>query len=362
MASYSAMQFFFSPLWGRLSDRHGRRPLLLISLAGSTISYAIFAYGCRLTGDTSLVILFASRIFAGIFGANITVAQAYIADISKPEERSKRMGLIGMAFGLGFIFGPALGGISLTYLGMTGPGIVASVLCGLNFIFALVRLPESRTPGSAPVSKRPGWQAAAHVLSRPYIGLLITVFFLATFAFTCFETTLPLLVRANFNLELERNAKIITFLFAYCGILGALVQGGAIGRAVKAFGEAKLIVGSLIVFAIGMCGLPFAGKWSLLLVLLGLLSIGSSLIRPPVFGLISLLTPEDQQGETLGVAQSAGSLARIFGPIFAGMTYNQNHSFPYLVCGGLSVLAAVLLVGKVGALRNAAGTRGSAPS
>src|SRR5438093_4063751 len=148
MASFSAMQFFFAPLWGRLSDRVGRRPVLLVSTAGATISYAIFALGCSLGGPGGLLVLFASRIFAGICAANITVAQAYIADITPPEDRSRRMGLIGMAFGLGFIFGPPIGSISHKYLGITGPGWVAASLCAANLILAYSILPESWKPSS----------------------------------------------------------------------------------------------------------------------------------------------------------------------------------------------------------------------
>src|SRR5437773_3367505 len=149
MAAFSAMQFIFAPVWGRLSDRIGRRPVLLLSTAGATISYAIFAVGCAVAGTPGLVVLFASRIFAGICGANITVARAYIADVTPPEDRSRKMGLIGMAFGLGFIFGPALSSVSLSGFtipvfqirfggfGPQGPGCVAAGLCAANFIFAL---------------------------------------------------------------------------------------------------------------------------------------------------------------------------------------------------------------------------------
>src|SRR6266496_2082475 len=155
MASYSAMQFLCAPLWGRLSDRIGRRPVLLISTAGAAVSYAIFAVGAGMPGPTGLAVLFASRIFAGICGANITVAQAYIADITPPEERSKKMGLIGMAFGLGFIFGPALGGVSLKFLGNTGPGWTAAALCAVNFLLAWFILSESRQLSSEHVASRP---------------------------------------------------------------------------------------------------------------------------------------------------------------------------------------------------------------
>src|SRR5258708_3211284 len=153
-ASFSAMQFLFAPGWGRLSDRIGRRPVLLVSTAGAAISYAIFAFGCGLPGKTALWVLLGSRILAGICGANITVAQAYIADITPPADRSKKMGLIGMAFGLGFIFGPVISGVALKYFGNTAPGWAAAALCTVNFFLALFILAESLQPSSGHASNR----------------------------------------------------------------------------------------------------------------------------------------------------------------------------------------------------------------
>lgn len=359
MASFSAMQFIFAPIWGRISDRIGRRPVLLISTAGGAIAYAIFAIGSGMTGTTALVILFASRMFAGVCGANITVAQAYIADITPPEDRSKRMGLIGMAFGLGFIFGPFLGGLALSYYGPTGPGWLAAIFCAANFIFAAIRLRESYVPGAHNVAPRPRFGQWVHTLSQPKIGLLVVIFFLATFCFAAFETTLGLLVSKNFNIDPMRkgDAKIVGYLFAYCGIIGAIVQGGLIGRAVKYFGEPLLIGISLVVLAIGLAPMPFlhghvpvgkewlqpiGGIWFLFFGALTLVSIGSSLTRPPLFGMISNLTPATEQGATLGVAQGAGSLARIFGPIFAGIFFEQHPAVPYIVCAALSFVTGLL--------------------
>ncbi len=359
MASFSAMQFVFAPIWGRLSDRVGRRPVLLISTAGGAIAYAIFAVGSGMTGNIALVILFASRMFAGICGANITVAQAYIADITPPQDRSRRMGLIGMAFGLGFIFGPFLGGLALSRFGPSGPGWLAAIFCAANFIFALVKLRESYTPGSEAVAPRPRFGQWVHTLSQPKIGLLIGIFFLATFCFASFETTLGLLVSKNFNIDPMRkaDAKIVGYLFAFCGIIGAIVQGGLIGRLVKLFGEPLLITISLVVLALGLAPMPFlhghvpvgkewlqpaGGIWFLFLAVLALVSIGSSLTRPPLFGMISNLTSASEQGATLGVAQGAGSLARIFGPIFAGIFFEQHPAVPYLVCAVLAFITGLL--------------------
>src|ERR1039458_1360242 len=192
IASFSAMQFVFAPIWGKLSDRHGRRPILLISTAGAALSYVLFAVGSGFENHTlALWALLISRMFAGACGGNITVAQAYIADITPPENRSKRMGLIGMAFGLGFIFGPAISGIALKLFGVTGPGWAAAALCTANFVLAYSILAESLKPGSKHVANRPRLAQWGHTLSQPKIGLLILIFFLATFAFSCFETTLP---------------------------------------------------------------------------------------------------------------------------------------------------------------------------
>ena len=348
MAAFSAMQFIFAPVWGRLSDRIGRRPVLLLSTAGATISYAIFAVGCAVAGTPGLVVLFASRIFAGICGANITVAQAYIADITPPEERSRRMGLIGMAFGLGFIFGPVLSGLGMHFFGIPGPGWIAASLCGANFFFALARLPESWRPASEHAAQRPRFSQWVHTLRLPKVGLLVVVFFLATFCFTCFETTLGLLVSQNFNLKIQNvNGQFIfdekvVYLYAYCGIVGAFVQGGAIGRAVKRLGEPLLISLSLVLVAVAIGPMPFAKNWWELLFLLALLSIGSSLTRPPVFGMISILTPAHEQGATIGVAQGAGSLARIVGPIFAATSFDKHPSLPYLICAALSFLTGLM--------------------
>src|SRR6185436_6193321 len=213
----SAMQFIFAPIWGRLSDRIGRRPVLLFSTLGAAGSYALFAISSGMENHgAGLWLLVASRAFAGICGGNITVAQAYIADITPPEQRSKKMGLIGMAFGLGFIFGPILGGVSLKYLGSTGPGWVAAGLCAANFLLALFILTESRQPTSEPVAQRPHLDQWLHTLRAPKIGLLVIVFFFATFCFSCFESTLPLLVSDNFNLDIqneEASATTIVYLF-----------------------------------------------------------------------------------------------------------------------------------------------------
>lgn len=347
VASYSAMQFLFAPFWGRLSDRIGRRPVLLASTGCASLSYLLFAYGCS-RGDSTgtdligLWIIIASRALAGVCGANLGVAQAYIADITPPEQRTKKMGLIGMAFGLGFILGPAISFGAVRLWGYAGPGLAAAVLCALNFVSAFARLPESWTPNAEHVPDRAHWAQFKTALHRRGIAMLVVVYFLCTFAFTCFETTLGIVVADNFNLDSERDAGTIALLFVFAGVIGAAVQGGAVGRLVTRFGEPNLIAISLVLAGIGLAAVPFAEVWLLLLLALVPLSIGSSLARPPIFGLLSRLTPANEQGSTIGVAQSAGSLARIAGPIFAGTLLHFSNTLPYVICAAIMLLTAVL--------------------
>jgi MFS family permease len=364
---FSAMQFIFSPIWGRLSDRHGRRPMLLMSTAGAAVSYFLFAVSSRLGQPVpALALLFASRMFAGICGGNITVAQAYIADITPPDQRSRRMGLIGMAFGLGFTFGPSIGSFSFKHLGDMGPGLVAGALCASNFLLALFVLTESLQPSSEHVAQRPHLAQVKHTLARPRVGLLVVVFFLSTFCFSCFEITLALLVGDNFHLPFgssRSSAGIVGYLFFYCGLIGASVQGGLTGRLVKKMGEPKVIATSLILTAISLGILPFikgnplvswrtlfhsdGSAWWFLLAALGLLAIGSSLTRPPLFGLLSNLTSAREQGATIGVAQSAGSLARILAPLFGTTVLLYVPAATYLTCTAILLVTTIIVAQKL---------------
>ena len=362
IASFSAMQFLFAPAWGKLSDRIGRRPVMLVSNLGAAGSYALFAIACGMSGTTGLIWILISRVFAGICGANLSVASAYIADISPPEKRSARMGLIGMAFGLGFIFGPAIGQFALSGFniggftlwgihvpnifhfggfGKQGPGWVAACFCLGNFILGFIILGESRQPSSAPVAPRPKFNQWWQTLAQPKLGILIVVFFFATFCFTCFESTFPLLAKHQLSLGGKNLNESVGYLFTYCGLISAILQGGVIGRLVKKFGEPKLIFVSLLIYAVSLFALPFATTMPALLVVLALLAIGSGLNRPPVFGMISLKSSADEQGANLGVAQSFGSLARMVSPIFASTLFFVDAKLPYLICGGIALLTGI---------------------
>lgn len=358
IASYSMMQFLFAPAWGRLSDRIGRRPVLLVSLAGSTASYVLFAIASGLEGKAALTMLLVSRVFAGICGANLSVASAYIADVSPPDKRSARMALIGVAFGLGFIFGPVLGGLSFKAFSFPGPGWVAAGFCCFNFLMAIVVLGESKKKTSTPSARLPKLEQFANTLRQPNIGLLIGVFFLATFCFTCFESTFIRLMNDFGHLE-EHYAM---YFFAYCGVIAIIVQGGLMGRLVKRFGEQRLIYASLFILAVSLGLLPFFMGVAGMLLTLGLFATGSGMNRPPTFGLISLLTPAGEQGSTLGVAQSAGSLARILGPIFANTVYDYIPALPYLFCAGIAFCAGLVAYHYLDRNRPLPQGSGNAPS
>jgi MFS family permease len=338
VASFSLMQFICAPMWGKLSDRIGRRPVLLVSNAGSALAYAGFGFASRFEGSTALWLLLASRVFAGICGANLSVASAYIADVSPPEKRSKSMGLIGMAFGLGFILGPALGSFSADKFGLAGPGWVAAGICAANFLFTATALVESLKPSTEAKARRVRYEQWAHVFRKPTVGFLVALYFFATFSFAAFEVTIGLLLKKKFNY----GPKEVGYYITYCGLLSALLQGGGIGPLIKRFGERKLLSVALVVVAVGLLMIPYVSSISGLLIALGVFAAGSGIHRPPLFGLISILTPEHEQGETMGVTQSAGSLARIVAPVIAATLFQFQFALPYIVCAAVATISGVV--------------------
>ncbi len=334
-ASFSLMQFLFMPIWGRLSDRYGRRPILLMSLCGSTAF--LICTGLA----NSLTALFVVRMGAGLFMANIATAQAYMADITSDEERAKGMGLLGAAFGLGFIFGPAIGGFLSGY-GLATPFFAAGALAGANTICAFFLLKESR-----PVEKRENSPALKGVwrneydrfkraVFHPVIGLLLLLFFIITLAFSNLEATFALLLDANFGYDERDNA----FIFTFIGVISAIVNGGLIGPLVKKFGERKLLVTGVFTQAVSFVMLPYTESLFALLFATGLIAVGAGLTNPTLTSLISRNSGSDVQGGTLGVTQSLGALARVFGPAWGGLFFDlYGPAAPYWSGGTLLVLA-----------------------
>jgi MFS transporter, DHA1 family, tetracycline resistance protein len=309
-ASYSIMQLIFSPILGRLSDKHGRRPVLLASIIGTGIGFLILGFA------TTLWMLFLGRILDGITGGNISTAQAYIADVTTEENRAKGMGLIGVAFGLGFVFGPALGGI-LSRWGVGVPFLFAAGLCFANAILLYFTLPETVTPDHpARVSAAGGrgWSQLIGALRNPRLGYILTIYFLFIVAFSIMTTAFSLYTMFRFGYDAQHTG----YLFAYVGILAVIVQGGLIGKLVKRFGELALVIVGALLFAGSLFAVPFVGPQAggllALLVGGGLFSIGNSLSAPSLTSLASRSVGPAEQGGVMGVTQSVASLARAVGP------------------------------------------------
>jgi multidrug resistance protein len=336
-AIYSLMQFLFAPFWGRLSDRVGRRPVLLVSIAGSVLSYVLFA----LAKDAWMIFL--SRLLAGITAANLSAAQAYLSDITPPQERTRAMGLIGAAFGVGFILGPAVGGILGAWGGNFAIGIGGALLAAANWFSAFLRLPESLLPENR---RRTGeWYALPlrdlpRVLAIPHVGLLAMVMFAAVFAIANLESTFVLLAKHRYHLD-QRECG---YLFAYLGLMGVVVQGGLIGKLSARFGESRLLLGGYLLQIPALLLIPFMPSTGWLMVVLALLAFGGGIASPSLNGLIAKLAPADRRGEVFGVTQSLGSLARVVAPAWGGWSFGHlGVSAPYVTAAMMMLLAGVMV-------------------
>ncbi|MFI5174271.1 MAG: MFS transporter [Terriglobia bacterium] len=331
MASFSFMQFIFAPIWGGLSDRKGRRPILIMSLAGASLSYWILGVA------NTLPLLFFSRLLSGTAAANISTAQAYVSDTTTPENRAKGMGMIGAAFGLGFIFGPAIGG-GLSHVNYSLPAYFGCGLSTLAMLMTLLLLPESLPPNRTRVTARRqiGPRAILKAFTHPHLSMLFAIFFIFTFSFSCYETTFPLLGLKKFGYHPAQ----IGLWFAYVGVVTAVIQGGLIGRLAKQFGERKLIIVGLVLTIIGIVFIPYSGGRAALAAVLFSLGIGAGITNPSLSSFISLSAETTEQGSVLGMSQSLSSLARILGPIWGGFGLQHwGFGIPYLACGGLLALA-----------------------
>ncbi len=346
-ASYSLMQFLFVPLWGRLSDRVGRRPILLLSIAGGFLSYLLMGLTRSLAG------LLVARILSGISGANLSVAQATIADSTAPEDRAKGMGLVGAAFGLGFIFGPFIGGTlssvpsswlpdSLVAWKSSLPFFAAALLSLTNLILAYAWLPETRPRGAgASGAVRPGLSLPAlrRALAHPRLGWLIVIVFLSTFAFANMESTFVLWGERTLGM----TGRQAGWVFAYIGILMVAMQGGLVGIFARRFGERALIITGTFSMAVGLLLAPLCRGYSPLLVVMAILALGSGLAGPSVQSLISRGASAEDQGGVLGLNQSLSSLARVVGPVSAGYLFGEiGASAPWLSGGILMALTGAI--------------------
>jgi MFS family permease len=349
---YSLMQFLFVPVWGRVSDRAGRRPVLLWSVAGTAV--AMSGLGTGLAVGTSVVWLFVARIFGGVATANLGTASAYIADITKPEDRAKGMGLIGMAFGLGFILGPGIGG-ALAKIEIDGrqgavPCFLAAALSVVNFVWVLIGVGES-----LPIDRRRGVPArrltplnvgaAREAFALPGVALAVAVNFIVILSFTNLDQTFTFFCADLFGIDVRGTG----YLLAFIGVVAALVQGGLVRPLSRRFEEEALLrLGTLtqaFAFA-GLVGASGAGSRAMLYASGGLLAVGNGLTQPATSAFISRRAPPDRQGATLGTNQSFASLARTFGPAVGGWLYaNVGPRAPYSTASAGMALAFALAMG-----------------
>ena len=339
---YSIMQFFFAPVWGRLSDRVGRRPVLLISLTASTAGYLLFAF------SRSLTVLFVSRIIAGAGGANIGTAQAYIADSTSPENRAKGMGLIGAAFGLGFILGPPMSAFLAeigTHRGLHGnllPGLVAAGLSFTAFLIALSVLAESKPPNLVPRSGVPPqfdkriWR---EIVSNRLLASLVACLFLTLLAVAGMEVSVTIHGRDRFGFT-QRD---MGYLFFFMGVIVAGIQGGLIGKLVKRIGEKHVIVTGAAAFVLGFALVPSIWRVPLLYAVAFFIAIGQGLCYPALTSLVSKVAPENERGSLLGLAAAVGSLARFCGPLLSGFLYDLAHAAGAFYGGAVLMLTALVI-------------------
>ncbi len=329
---FSLMQFLFAPFWGKLSDRIGRKPVLLIGMVGTVAGYLTMGLA------ESVVFLMLARLIAGVSGANIGVAQAYLADISSPENRAKAMGLLGAAFGLGFVFGPALGGWASGSFHYSTPMYIAAGLAAMNIAFVTFFLPESRK--GQPVSGRGRIfpELFQHVKKSQFVWS-VAAYFAVIAGFSMLTTLFALYLLKRFGLGVQATG----FLLAGIGVLGVLIQGGLIGRLTKKFGEARLAFAGTFFMGGGLLGLGWVQDLGLVYVAAGAVGIGNSLLMPTLSALASRSAEAQWQGRALGVMQSCGSLARFLGPLVAGLLLYAQGDVGKYASLPLFVAAAIVL-------------------
>lgn len=325
---FPIMNFLFAPLWGTLSDRHGRRPIMLISIFITAIAYFVFSH------VTMLWILFFSRLLSGVGSANISVAQAYITDVTSPAERTKSLGFLGAAFGIGFIMGPPLGGW-LKSISTSGTvdwvGYVACGMCVVNLVMAYFLLPESLKEKKINVPFN--FKVVTGIiieLKKPLVGQLLWINFIFITAFMLMQISCSLMWKEITLLD----EKQIGYVFAFIGVATAVVQGLLVGRMVKAFGETKMLTYGIIFMAVGLAILPLTGKTLFVPVQfigLALIALANGCLTPSITSLLSKFANQNEVGHVLGVSQSFGSVARAVGMGLSGFLYSSQFAVPFVV-------------------------------
>lgn len=327
LTSYSAMQFAFSSIWGKLSDKIGRKPLMILTMGGSCAALIVLGTA------NSLFMLFVGRILSGIFAANISVASAYVADVTTEENRAKGMGLIGAAFGVGFLLGPALGGILSPY-GYHVPILTAAVLTAINMLYAAWRLPEPEKHHHVV----PEEMVKIKVLSHRPILKLCSVYFIFTLAVTQLEAIFAFFMMHRFNYD----AMHVAYVLALMALIMIAIQGGLIRILTQKYGENLLLISGALILTLAFIFIPKSTTVALLLLPLGLASIGRGIGQPALMSLVSKKSPAHMKGAVMGTFQASASLGRVIGPLIAGFLYDAWQPSPFYFAAAMMALVFVL--------------------
>ncbi|MBI1977735.1 MAG: MFS transporter [Candidatus Omnitrophica bacterium] len=350
---YPFAQLIFSPIWGGLSDRVGRRPIMLLSTLGASVAYLIFGLA------HTLALLFISRFIAGVMGGNISTAQAYVADVTTHEDRAKGMGLIGAAFGIGFVIGPAIGALLIHPKFLESfqisvqnefalPGFFAAGLSFLSFLLVMYKLPETvkkQENGETKMIKAsiftPAfWKFIFEVGQKGFFPLFLISVFLIVFAQASLYSAFPLFCKNQLGLSADQ----VGIFFVYMGVIAIVIQGGLIKRLTKKFGEKTLFLAGNILMLTGLALIPFTGSQTTLFFTLGIMSVGGSLNVPTLNSLISKEAPPEKMGVTMGTSQGIASLSRVIGPTWGGFLYEIGFRLPFLLTAVF--LLATIQIGR----------------
>jgi MFS transporter, DHA1 family, tetracycline resistance protein len=335
IAVYSLTQFFFNPVFGNLSDKYGRKKIIVICLLLNAAGYVLFAY------THSYVMLIVSRVVAGIGGSSIGVAQAYIADVTKPENRSKGMGIIGAAFGLGFVFGPLIGGVLSKY-GYYVTGMASAFFSVGAFVLTILFLPETQPIKDQSIIKPRkliDFSSLMIITKKKDLALLMILFFILTFSVSNIYGTFALLGFKIYHFTDMQNG----YMFGIVGLSSAIVQGGLVAKISKYFSQLKLISIGAFCMMIGLGLIPFGGTFLRLSVIVIILSLGTGSLQPTLLSLISEVTSEAEQGITLGFNQSLSAFARVLGPLWGGFTFEYlGYPFPFITGSFFSLVIFIL--------------------
>lgn len=354
ISTYAACQLISGPILGRISDRVGRKRVLLVSQVGTCIGFVVLAEA------STLWVVFVARVIDGVTAGNLSIAQAYVADVTEPKNRAKAFGIIGVAFGIGFLIGPAVSGY-LSHFGYHYPVYAAAGLSATSILVTFLMLPDGVAKGAdsseaddegppPPAGRRLGlfeWNAYLEYFRRPVLSPLLLQFFCFVFAFSMFTSGFALFAERRFTWDgVAFGPRQVGYVFAYVGFLGIILQGGLIGRLVKRFGETKLVVAGFLSAAIGYAALGFVYSIPMLLAVATVASFGSGVLRPALTSLVTQAASRKEQGVVLGLTQSLSSVTLIVAPLIAGGLIEHGHLEMWALAAAASFTIGFLIAGS----------------